>query len=159
MAHKYVGVCSSEGSGYLSNLYTGPVCQEELRSLENCILGDSDTSINPVIVTDSTSNVEAAQQLLSIVDGGIKSDLISSDCAAEVKPFICLYFFDIYVATEGVSYQPSAAHCRNLRDDICEIEWVTVSKILPNTLPNCDVEFADETVLCTSDDGYEGINS
>lgn len=156
MENKYTGVCSNRfATGRQSMTCTAPVtytetvCQEELKSIKNCLLGDDNSeSVHPLIATDG--NLEAAKAILPYVDQA------SPACAAEVKPFLCLYFFGLCDVAEGVSYQPSASHCRNLRDNVCANEWTTVStfaQFLPDvpSLPNCDVEFSDETIPCNSD--------
>ena len=158
MANKYTGICSIGGTG--SQLmtcaapirYTGTICQEELKSLKNCLLSDPGDSedVYPLIATDS--NLEAVEALFPYIDKA------SPACAAEVRPFLCLYFFGLCDTAKGVSYQPSASHCRNLRDDVCAEEWTlvqTIGQVLPNVpaLTNCDVEFSDETVPCNSVDG------
>ena len=158
MANKYTGVCSNGRTG--SQLmtcaapiaYTGAICQEELKSLKNCLLSDPGDSedVYPLIATDS--NLEAVEALFPYIDQA------SPGCAAQVRPFLCLYFFGLCDSVKGVSYQPSAGHCRNLRDDVCAEEWALVQifgQSVPNVpaLPNCDVEFSDETVPCNSDDG------
>ena len=164
MAQKYTGVCSNRENGRQSVTcaapisYTETVCQEELKSIRGCLLSDGDStseSVHPLIATDS--NLEAAEATLSFIDRDT-SGLVSPACAAEVKPFLCLYFFGLCDTTEGVSYQPSAGHCRDLRDSVCAEEWETVARLgqlLPDipALPNCDVEFSDEAVPCNSDDG------
>ena len=153
LAHKYIGVCSNKGFNHPSKIcvaptrYTGTICQEELRSLKSSLLGDSDIgSVYPLIVTES--KLEAANVTLPYIK------YASQACAAEVKPFLCLYFFGLYDATEKVLYQSSACHCRNLRDNVCAAEWKIVTN-LPNipALPNCDLEFSEESVPCHGDDG------
>ena len=153
MVPKYIGICSSEGMGCLSkcaapNRYAGTVCQEELRSLKALLVGNE--SIYPLIATDSS--LDTARQIMTYVDY-----LASPKCAAEVKPFLCLSFFGLCDTTEGVSYQPSSCHCRNLRDNVCADEWRKVKnlKIKPNLLPDCDADYFDEAVPCNSD--YESI--
>ena len=168
MAQKYTGICSNRATGTIGRQsvtctapvsYVEAVCQEELKSISGCLLSDGDSeSVHPLISTDS--NLEAARTILSYIDGDT-TGLVTPACAAEVKPFLCLYFFGLCDATEGVSYQPSASHCRDLRESVCAKEWETVttlSKILPDipALPNCDVEFSDETLPCGSDDGSGG---
>ena len=171
MAQKYTGICSNRATGTAGRQsvtqcaapvsYAETVCQEELKSISSCLLSNGDSeSVRPLIATDS--NLEAARTILSYVNDDT-SGIVSPACAAEVKPFLCLYFFGLCDTTEGISitYQPSASHCRDLRDSVCAKEWDTVttlSKILPDipALPNCDVEFSDETVSCGSDDGSGG---
>ena len=125
--------------------YTGSVCQQELESLKTCLLEESDReSVNPLIITEN--NLEAAKTILSFIDN--RPDLVSPACAVEVKPFLCLHLFGLCSATGGVSYQPTACHCRNLRDNVCADEWRLVEMIQDvlsdfPALPNCDTEFSD----------------
>ena len=161
MAQKYTGVCSNGKDGRQPMTcaapisYTDTVCQEELKSIKGCLLSSTSESVHPLIATDS--NLEAARNILSYIDSD-SSGLVSPACVVEVKPFLCLYFFGLCDTTDGVTYQPSASHCRNLRDNVCAKEWELVARfgqILPDipALPNCDVEFSDEAVPCNSDDG------
>ena len=121
MIHKsFVGIGSDRERGHQSVTcatpikYTGTVCQGELESLKTC-LSDRE-SVHPLIITEN--NLDAAKTVLSYIDNA-RSDLVSPTCAAEVKPFLCLHLFGLCSATGGVSYQPTACHCRNLRDNIC----------------------------------------
>ena len=160
---KYTGVCSSRvGTGCQSMTCAAPVaymesvCQEELKSIKDCLFSNGGgDSVHPLVATDS--NLESARSILSYVNDD-SLGLVSPACAAEVKPFLCLYFFGLCDTTEGVSYQPSASHCRDLRDSVCASEWETVTRLrqlFPDipTLPNCDLEFSDMTVPCNSDAG------
>jgi hypothetical protein len=165
---KYTGVCSNRAAGTAGRQsmtcaapvsYVETVCQEELKSIRGCLLSDGDSeTVHPLIATDS--KLEAATTILSYIDGDT-SGLVSPACAVEVKPFLCLYFFGLCDTSEGMSYQPSASHCRDLRDSVCADEWglvTTLRNFRPDipALPNCDVEFSDETVSCNSDDGSGG---
>ena len=163
MIHKSFNGIGSDGErGHQSTTcttpieYTGIVCQEELRSLTTCLLRESDREIaHPLIITEN--NLEVAKTVLS-------SDLISPACAVEVKPFLCLHLFGLCSAIGGVSYQPTACHCRNLRDNICANEWRLVEmiqRILSDfpPLPNCDADFSDNNKPCYNDNssGESGI--
>ena len=162
MAHKYTSICSDGGAGgqpmtpscALPVIYTGAVCQEELRSLRNCLLGEGDSkSVYPQILTET--NLAAAKTIFPFIEQA------SPACAVEVKPFLCLYFFGLCDSSEGVSYQPSASHCRNLRDNVCAKEWEqvrTLGQLLPNipSLPNCEVDFSEADVPCDSNNGSAG---
>ena len=118
---KYVSVCSSSRLGreqaYIDPIiYRGSVCQVELKSLKNCLLEDSNKHSHPLVVTiDREDDAESA---LSAVE-----NFALPECAVEVKPFLCLYFFGLMSDTSNrVYYQPSAGHCKSLRDDICGVE-------------------------------------
>ena len=154
-AHKYIGVCSNEGNGYPSKACAaaaapsagapsaGLICLEELRSLKNILFNDCDEAY-PLINKDS--NLDTMSNLLLSIVFSDNSDLVSPDCAAEAKPFLCLYFFGLCDPTEGMSYQPSACYCRKLRDNACVDEWKQVEGVL-----DCDKEFLDESVPCSGD--------
>ena len=163
MIHKsFIGIGSDRERGHQSMTCATPieyietVCQEELESLKRCLLGESDReSAHPLIITEN--NLEAAKTILSYIDNA-RSGLVSPTCAAEVKPFLCLHLFGLCSATGGVSYQPTACHCRNLRDNICANEWRLVEMIqhiLSNfpALPNCDTELSDNNKPCYTDNG------
>ena len=116
--HKYVSVCNSRGFGIEPTssdpiTYKGTVCQEELNSLKNCLLNESSESNHPHVVT--VDSLEDAMSALSAVD----RFAVQPECAVDVKPFLCLYFFGLHDTANRVSYQPSASHCKSLRDNIC----------------------------------------
>ena len=129
--------------------YTGSVCQQELESLKTCLLEESDReSVNPLIITEN--NLEAAKTILSFIDN-------RPVCAVEVKPFLCLHLLGLCSSTGGVSYQPTACHCRNLRDNVCADEWKLVNSEMIQDylsdfpdLPNCDtdLEFSENNKQC-----------
>ena len=150
IVYKYTSVCGSVETQVTCAepiSYTATVCQQELNSLKACLLPDVE-SIHPLVVTDS--ELSYAETALSSVDS-----LASDACAVEVKPFLCLYFFGLCDSASGVTYQPTAGHCRNLRDEVCELEWnVAVSFGLE--LPDCDTEFSEEIVPCNAVSGEEG---
>ena len=131
--------------------HTGSVCQKELELLTTCFLEDSDReSVHPLIIKEN--NLEAAKTILSFIDSA-RSGLVSPACAAEVKPFLCLHLLGLCSATGGVSYQPTACHCRNLRDNVCADEWRLVEMIQDilsgfPALPNCYAEFSDNNKPC-----------
>ena len=141
--------------------YTEGVCQQELESLKTCLLEESDReSVNPLMITEN--NLEAAKTILSFIDN--RPDLVSPACAVEVKPFLCLHLFGLCSATGGVSYQPTACHCRNLRDNVCANEWKLVEMIqdflsdFPD-LPNCDTELSENNKQCNDNGSGSGSGS
>lgn len=164
MAHKYISICSNEGTGYPSNIcaapnrYEGTICQEELRSLKKYLFGDNE-SVYPHTNKDN-SRILPISAIYNYI-----SDIVmeSPACSAEVKPFLCLHLFGLCDATEGVSYQPSACYCRNLKNNVCADEWKEVKKNYPRLLPDCDTEFLEDDVPCSnnseSDSTEEGMSS
>ena len=151
MTNKYVSVCGSIEGGAQSLTcaapitYTESVCQQELNSIRSC-LQTGDRNTHPLIVTNSDrANAELA---LSYVDR-----LASVACAAEVKPFLCVYFFGLCDSTTGASYQPTASNCKNLRDNVCATEWILATTLI--TLPDCESSFSDKTVSCDGN-AHEG---
>ena len=145
---KYVSVCSFQDSrlgreqAAINPIsYKGSVCWEELISLKNCLLSDDSSQNNhPLVVT--TDGEDDAEMALSVVDR-----FASPECAEEVKPFLCLYFFGLISDTSyNVSYQPSAEHCMSLRDDVCEMEW-NQGRAINIKLPDCS-EFPSHIEPC-----------
>ena len=158
---KYISVCSSSssssswlGKGRASIdpiTYQGSVCLEELNSLQNCLLEDGSKYSHPLVVT--TDNKSIADMALSAVN------FASRECATEVKPFLCLYFFGLMSDTSNrVYYQPSAGHCKNLRDDVCEFEW-TFAESSNFKLPDCNEEFPSHIDPCNEEGGEEPYTS
>ena len=126
-------------------VYTGSICQEELLSMKNCYMGNDDTDADhadyPTVATDA--HIKNAELALSYLQLG----LATSECEAEVVPFLCLYFFGLCDVTTENTYQPSAGQCRNLRDGVCNQEW-TYAVSFGLELPDCDVDFPAESVSC-----------
>ena len=157
MKQKYIRVCSSSRSGREQEptdpiAYRGSVCWEELNSLKNCLLSDDiDENSNPlVITTDSERDAELA--LLAV------DTFASPECAVEVKPFLCLYFFGLMSnmdALNRVYYQPSAGHCRNLQNNVCRSEGI-LARASGLELPDCDEHFPTRTEPCNKNEEGEG---
>ena len=135
-------------SGSSCTPYTGPICQEELNTLKSCFLGVDTNDFTHVV---TKSRLDDAEQLLPYVD------LIATpECSAEVKPFLCLYFFGLCDVATSTTYKPSASQCRNIRDDICMQEWKTATAF-GLVLPDCDVEFTAEETPCVENEMNTGI--
>ena len=66
----------------------------------------------PAVATDA--HVEDAKLALSYLG------LATTECAAEVELFLCLYFFGLCDVTTKSFYQLSISQCRNLRDRVCK---------------------------------------
>ena len=158
MKQKYVSVCSSSsrfGRGQASTdpiIYDEAVCKEEMNLVQDCLLDDSGENGHLYVI--SLDNLNDAKQALSIVNG---NEFVSPECAAEVKPFLCLYFFGLSDTSNGVVFQPSTSHCKNLRDDVCKLEWYLAQQII--RLPDCDTQFPSDTVPCDEDQGKNYILS
>lgn len=97
--------------------------------------------------------VENARRALSAVD---TYDIVSQECAAEVKPFLCVYFFGLM--SEHTSYrvffQPSASHCNTLRETTCKDAW-NLAQFVGLELPECDEEFSSNTIPCNEEQGKQ----
>ena len=104
MKQKYISICISSRSGKEQAsidplTYRGSVCWEELNSLKNCLLEDGNKQSHPlVMIIDSEGDAKSA---LSAVDM-----FASPECAAEVKPFLCLYFFGLMSDTPEYTFSP-----------------------------------------------------
>ena len=151
---KYISICSSSsrlGKGRASIdpiTYQGSVCLEELNSLTNCLLEDGSKYSHPLVVT--TDYEGDAESAISAVD-------TNPECAVEVKPFLCLYFFGLMSDTSNrVHYQPSADHCKKLRDDICQTEWNLAQVVISGLeLPDCNEQFPSHIEPCNEGGGEE----
>lgn len=154
MKQKYVSICGSSRPGREQAsidpiTYRGTVCWEELNLLKHCLLDDSNENNYLLVIT--VDNVGDAESALSAVD-----DFALPECAAEVKPFLCLYFFGLMSDTSNrVYYRSSAGHCKSLRDDVCELEWNLAQTLSGLELPDCDEQFPSHTVLCDEERGKE----
>ena len=155
MKQKYISVCSKGsrlGKGQASIdpiTYSGPVCREELNSLKSCLLEDGNKHSHPLVVT--TDYEGDAELALSAVGAFV----LNPECAVEVKPFLCLYFFGLMSDTSNrVYYQPSAGHCKNLRDDVCESEWNLAQVVISELeLPDCNEQFPSHIDPCNEGRG------
>ncbi len=134
-----------ESTCTLPTVYTGKVCQEELLSLKRCYVGDDGNNYPAVAKENRLEDAELALSFLG---------LATPECAAEVKPFFCHYFFGLCDLTNKNSYQPCASQCRNLRDTVCKQEWITALNF-GLELPDCNADFPAESVPCR-DYGKEG---
>ena len=152
MKDKYVSVCSQSGQpGREQSLTDGTVCWEELNLLKSCLVDDSDVSSHPIVLTVDKNIVENAERALDAVD-----TYVSQECAAEVKPFLCVYFFGLMSdhTPNRVSFQPSASHCNNLRETTCKDAW-NLAQFVGLELPECDEEFPSNTIPCNEERGKQ----
>ena len=148
---KYISICSGSRLQREQGLvpidpiiYRGTVCWKELNLLKDCLMDNSGESGHPRVVTDD--NLEIARLALSAVD-----QYASPKCVAEVKPFLCLYFFGLVSEMSiEVSFQPSASHCKNLRDNACNDIW-NLAQFFKLELPDCDEEFPVNNVPCSEE--------
>ena len=151
-AYKYTSVCNRKMTGerlYAAPvMYTGTTCQQELKSIKNCLLSNNESS-HPLVVTES--ELKNAESALATV-----KRFASDTCAVEVKPFLCLYFFGLCDSYSGVSYQPTASQCKNLRGSVCSMEW-SLAVAFGLDLPDCDMEFSDEDLPCDTTNVLEGM--
>ncbi len=80
----------------------------------------------------------------------------SPECMAAVTPLLCVHLFGL-CDSSGVSIQPTSGECRNIRDNLCSVEWQTA--IMSGLdLPDCDI-FPEEQASCTGRDSGSGSGS
>ena len=67
--------------------------------------------------------------------GGLKSIGASDECIRRAVPFLCLHLFGLCGGL-GVSIQPTISQCEEVRDTLCQEEWMFV-ETLGIDLPDC----------------------
>ena len=143
------GLDSGSGSGSnatssCSQRYTGRHCLSALQSLQECLFGD-DTVTSIFIsnnIADQLQLEDEIGNLLFSLDLFIKP---SDECRSRVIPFLCLYTFGL-CGENGITYQPTATQCSDIRDNVCESEWKEANLLLESVgrsaLPDCS-SFSD----------------
>ena len=69
----------------------------------------------------------------------------SDECRSKAVPFFCQHLFGLCVVS-GVSILPTSSQCEEIRDTICQQEWVKI-KGLNIDVPDCAM-FPPETLFC-----------
>ena len=83
--------------------------------------------------------------MANLLVGGLPLLSPSPECAAAIKPFMCLYLFGS-CDTDNQLRQVSRADCVSLRDDICAGPWERIS-MTRGVLPDCNT-FEDPETQC-----------
>ena len=113
---------------------TSGVCLMELSGIltfSNCL---SNSEGNVLV---EKNNETTATNILN----KLNSIRASAECRRKAVPFLCLHLFGLCVES-GVSIQPTAGQCEEIRDITCQDEWV----IIASDLPDC-VTFPSESAL------------
>ena len=66
---------------------------------------------------------------------GLKSIGASDECIRRAVPFLCLHLLGL-CSGSGVSIQPTISQCEEVRDTLCQEEWMFVGT-LGIDLPDC----------------------
>ena len=82
------------------------------------------------------SLVRNGQQLANQIFQGLEFIHARESCLVEATSFLCLYAYGLCSST-GVYIQPTSSQCVELRDSLCQTEWVT-AKRFGIALPNCN---------------------
>ena len=134
----------SNATGSCSQRYTGRHCLSALKSLQKCLSGDdtvSDIFVSSNIADQLQLEDEIGNLLFSL-ELFIKP---SDECRSRVIPFFCLYTFGL-CGENGITYQPTATQCSDIRDNVCESEWKEANLLLESVgrsaLPDCS-SFSD----------------
>ena len=137
----------SNATGSCSQRYTGRHCLSALKSLQECLSGD-DTVTDIFISGNIDDQIQVEDEignLLFFLDLFIKP---SDECRSRVIPFFCLYTFGL-CGESGITYQPTATQCSDIRDNVCESEWKEANARLNSLgqppLPDCS-SFGDEGI-------------
>ena len=106
------------------------------------IFASSDCPFDPkesvlVIRNDEFKATQIVNQLNSIG--------ANAECRGKAVPFLCLHLFGLCVES-GVSIQPTAGQCEEIRDITCQEEW----GIIASDLPDCVTFPSASTSSCTT---------
>ena len=71
---------------------------------------------------------------IQLIDG-LKFIGASDECMRRAVPFLCLHLFGL-CGGSGVSIQPTISQCEEVRDTLCQEEWMFVGT-LGIDLPDC----------------------
>ena len=107
---------------------TSDVCLMELANIltsSNCPL---DPEGNILVLKNEETT---ATQLMF----GLNTFGASEECVRKAVPFVCQYLFGLCDGS-GVSIQPSSGQCEEIRDKICQAEWMLVEGFGID-LPDC----------------------
>ena len=156
---------SGSGNGFnltediCSERYTGQHCLSALKSLQGCLSGEdnaTDIFISSNIDDPSLLEEEIGSLLFSL-------DLYinpSDECESRIIPFFCLSVFGL--CGKNGDYQPTAADCSEIRDNICKSEWQRANFLLESIgqppLPDCS-SFRSEGLNTNCSSKYYCIHS
>ena len=117
--------------------------------LEDTLLSmNCDTEESPLVLHDDETN---ARLLIPAVGRSP-----SPECRAAAVPLLCLHLFGL-CDSSGVSIQPTSGQCRNVRDNLCRVEWQAAMGF-GFDLPDCD-SFPDEQTSCPESNKGSGSHS
>ena len=94
----------------------------------------------------SSVDQEGAESAANLLLGVLPLLSPSPECAAAIKPFMCLYLFGSCDADNQLR-QVSRADCVRLRDDVCAGPWEKISVARQGALPDCNT-FEDQDSQC-----------
>ena len=94
---------------------------------------------------------EFATQLIN----GLNFIGASAECKEKAIPFLCLHLFGLCVES-GVSIQPTAGQCEEIRDITCQEEWGIIEQ-LDVDLPDCEM-FPTDASSCVALNGSNSTN-
>lgn len=131
----YVGCLRQE-------VYQGTICSDELREWQLCFSGRQTDKV----YVPSSVDQDRAESTANLLVRALPLLSPSPECAAAIKPFMCLYLFGS-CDTDNQLRQVSRADCVSLRDDVCAGPWETISMTREGVLPNCNT-FEDPETQC-----------
>ena len=150
-------VASEGNSNECQNTFPYPnhandVCRNSLRGILSAKIGCHSAGHAPLVQRNADAVTEILLHGLVFLDS-------SEDCREAVIPTICSHFFGL-CDSSGVSLQPTAGQCREIRDELCVDEWnfALQAKI---DLPVCET-LPEEQASCStlqSGSGFEASNT
>lgn len=118
-------------------VYEGKICLNELTKWQQCFSSQSDV----IYLPSDTNQEEAEDTARSLVDDQDLS-LLSPECKAAIRPFLCLYMFGS-CDSDNQSHRGTQVDCERLRDDVCANEFIRAQRL--RLLPNCnDLQYEKE---------------
>ena len=129
---------NTECSAPLQYATTSGICLTEFISIltsSNCPLAPEG---NITVLRNEEVTVARLINGLAIVGA-------SDECRSKAVPFFCQHLFGL-CGVSGVSILPTSSQCEEIRDTICQQEWVKI-KVFNIDVPDCAM-FPPETLSC-----------
>ena len=115
-------------------LYTGVVCRDALLTYQECLTNGSDEVHIP-----SDVDQDRIEELLRTLIIALPLLNPTPECANEISPFLCFFYFGL-CDSDGNTQQPSSAQCETIRDDTCVREFeLAMGFIDSDQFPQCEL--------------------
>lgn len=112
-------------------------CTEQISYLRECLHSNRQIEYSDIEVVPYKESVISIEDLKYL-------QFAQPTCQEKLKPFVCLYLFNLMVPGEK-PIGPSPMACKKIRDESCAFEWKLVTKI--KELPKCEMLDASMDLL------------